>query len=141
MILVCMFLFFIIVFGASMTIGAIFRPNLNWLRHLWIVSIVAMAILAMAIGGFAGGAQVDADTLKEQYTELNQYYSVIEASSNEYARFYFYQQVQEYNAIYDEFVSNLDNPWIGLFYQNELDENLTRIEFNLHDGTEDNVYG
>jgi hypothetical protein len=69
--------------------------------------------------------------MRIEYRELKLYSGTVEFSENEYLRFRYYNEVNDYNARYDEMVRLQDNWFTGNIGPDDMLEGYGRIDFTL----------
>lgn len=70
--------------------------------------------------------------LYDTYDSLMLYYETVENSTNEYVRFDYHNQVEEYNAAYDFGLTASKSVLFGWLYPTDWDSGLDYIDFQLH---------
>lgn len=70
--------------------------------------------------------------LKETHSDLTLYQPLVEETENEYIRYNFFNEVNEYNEKYDEVVEIAANKWYGALVPKHWNTNIDTIEFRLN---------
>ena len=137
MILLVMLLISALIAVAGLIVRLVFKCNQTWLNR-----VVIMALTLMV--GLGAGCLIGAAVCSNQIADLRAerdhimiYYDVVDQCYDEYVRFDFYQEVEDYNAAYAVAVKGTASPWRGAFYPENWQEEITPIEFYLRTGAED----
>lgn len=139
MIFLVMLLISALVATAGLTTRFIFKHNETWLNRV----VIAALCLTVFFGANCGiGVAVCSNQIANLRTERDRimiYYDIVDQCENEYVRFDFYQEVEDYNAAYATAVKDAASPWRNVFYPSNWQEEITPIEFYLRTGVEDYV--
>ncbi len=132
MIILSTFLVVALIALAAVIVRIVFNPKWEWLNRIIIV-FVALSILLFVISGVANG--VCRSTVKDlavDYETLVLYQPIVEACSNEYVRFDFYERVNDYNRMYADAAKQSENPWLNMFFPKDWTATILPIDFQLH---------
>ena len=130
-------LFMIFVIGVMITGGMAlgFSQKNRRIATKWMHIMVAVGVLAVLSGGTMMGENAHREKLAEEmrieYRELKLYSGTVEFSENEYLRFRYYNEVNDYNARYDEMVRLQTNWFTGNIGPDDMLEGYGRIDFTL----------
>ena len=134
MIILSTFLVVALIALAAVIVRIVFNPRWAWLNRI-IVVFVALSILLITVIGVANG--VCRSTVKDlavDYETLVLYQPIVEACSNEYVRFDFYERVNDYNRMYADAAKQSENPWLNAFFPKDWTATIFPIDFQLHGG-------
>lgn len=124
---------------AGLIVRLVFKCNQAWLNRVVIMALILTVSLgASCLIGAAVCSNQIAD-LRAEHDHIMIYYDVVDQCENEYVRFDFYQEVEDYNAAYATAVKDTASPWRGAFYPKDWQEEIMPIEFYLRTGVEDYV--
>ena len=137
MILLVMLLISALIAVAGLIVRLAFKYNEGWLNRIVIAALTLFVIFAACC--FIGAAICSGEIadLRDEYDHIMIYYDVVDQCVNEYVRFDFYQEVEDYNAKYAATVKSATGPWKGAFYPENWQEEILPIEFYLRTGVED----
>lgn len=139
MIFLVMFLISALIAVAGLIVRLVFKYNEAWLNRVVIMALCLMVIFgASCLIGIAVCSKEISD-LRAEHDHIMIYYDVVDQCDNEYVRFDFYQEVEDYNAYYAAVVKSAASPWKGVFYPENWQEEVMPIEFYLRTGAEDYV--
>ena len=137
MILLVMLLISALIAVAGLIVRLVFKYNETWLNRVVIMALTLMVGFgASCLIGVAVCSNQIAD-LRAEHDHIMIYYDVVDQCENEYVRFDFYQEVEDYNAAYAVAVKDTASPWRGAFYPANWQAEITPIEFYLRTGAED----
>ena len=139
MILLVMLLISALIAVAGLIVRLVFKYNEGWLNRIVIAAMALFVISAACC--FIGAAVCDGEIadLRAAHDHIVIYYDTIDQCMNEYVRFDFYQEVEDYNATYAAVQKSAEGPWKGAFYPRGWQEEITPIEFYLRTGAEDHA--
>ena len=131
MIILSILLIALLLLMSGVVIQGVFKPKWAWLNRVMaaVLIIGIVAGLASGIASLVCGARIS--DLEAQSATLTPYYALIVETDNEYARFDYYQRVTAYNAEYEDCLADLKDPWIGAFYPQGWDSEISLIDFTL----------
>ena len=130
-------LFIIFVIGVLITGGVAlgFSQKNRKTATKWMHIMVAVGVLAVLSGGTImledHFREKKAEEMRIEYRELKLYSGTVEFSGNEYLRFRYYNEVNDYNARYDEMVKLQTNWFTGNIGPDDMLEGYGHIEFTL----------
>lgn len=130
-------LFMIFVIGVLITGGVAlgFSQRNRKTATKWMYIMVAVGVLTILSGITIVSEDAYRERLAEEmrieYRELKLYSGTVEFSENEYLRFRYYNEVNEYNARYDEVVRLKTNWFTGNLGPDDMLEGYGRIDFTL----------
>lgn len=130
-------LFMIFVIGVLITGGVAlgFSQKNRKIATKWMYIMVAVGVGAVLSGATIMAEDVNrekkAEEMRIEYRELKLYSGTVEFSENEYLRFRYYNEVNEYNARYDEMVRLQNNWFTGNIGPDDMLEGYGRIDFAL----------
>ena len=137
MILLVMLLISAMIAVAGLIVRLVFKYNEAWLNR---VVIAALCLIVVFGSGCMIGVAVcsgEIADLRAAHDRIMTYYDVVDRCENEYVRFDFYQEVEDYNATYAATVKSAASPWKDAFYPRGWQEEITPIKFYLRTGVED----
>lgn len=105
------------------------KKMLDFLFGVLIGSFTGCILLIFICLGFKGIYEQDYNDLEKTYKYLTLYQSVVEESEDEYLRYSFYNQVNEYNDEYKTFIEDSANFWTSNLYPKT---SLDSIDFYLN---------
>ena len=134
MIILSILLIALLLLMSGVVIQGVFKPKWAWLNRVMaaVLIIGIVAGLASGIASLVCGARIS--DLEAQSATLTPYYTLIVETDDEYARFDYYQRVTAYNAEYEDCLADLKDPWIGAFYPQGWDSEISLIDFALRTG-------
>ena len=101
----------------------------------WMHAMIVVGVLTVLSGGTIMLEETHREKLAEEmrieYRELKLYSGTVEFSENEYLRFRYYNEVNDYNARYDEMVRLQTNWFTGNIGPDDMLEGYGRIDFTL----------
>jgi hypothetical protein len=112
----------------------ILNPEWKFLSNIMIIFIILSIVFGIMCISFSIGLRADCNQLEDQYKQLTLYADTIQESDNEYVRFDFYSQVNEYNNKCKQFEKDMNSAIIGALGPKDWNENIALIEFSLRDG-------
>ena len=130
-------LFMIFVIGVLITGGVAlgFSQKNRKTATKWMHAMIIVGVLAVLSGGIIMGEDAYREKLAEEmrieYRELKLYSGTVEFSENEYLRFRYYNEVNDYNTRYDEMVRLQTNWFTGNIGPDDMLEGYGRIDFTL----------
>ena len=130
-------LFMISVIGVLITSGVAlgFSQKNRKIATKWMHAMIVVGVLTVLSGGTIMLEDAHREKLAEEmrieYRELKLYSGTVEFSENEYLRFRYYNEVNEYNARYDEVVRLKTNWFTGNLGPDDMLEGYGRIDFTL----------
>ena len=130
-------LFMIFVIGVLITGGVAlgFSQKNRKIATKWMHAMIITGVLAVLSGGIIMSEdhfrEKKAEEMRIEYRELKLYSGTVEFSENEYLRFRYYNEVNDYNARYDEMVRLRDNWFTGNIGPDDMLEGYGRIDFTL----------
>lgn len=130
-------LFMIFVIGVLITGGVAlgFSQKNRKTAAKWMNVMVAVGVLTVVSGltiVFEDSYREKlAEEMRIEYRELKLYSGTVEFSENEYLRFRYYNEVNDYNARYDEMVRLQTNWFTGNIGPDDMLEGYGRIDFTL----------
>lgn len=133
--LVCLVISLLIALIA-ITIKLTFNPKWRFLFDTMIIFIILSIVFGIMCIAFSSGLQTKCNQLEDQYKQLTLYADTIQESDNEYVRFDFYSQVNEYNDKCKQFEKDMNSKIVGVLGPKDWNENIALIEFDLRDGSE-----
>lgn len=137
MILLVMLMISALVAVSGLIVRLVFRYNEAWLNRVIIMALCLVVMFgASCLIGVAVCSREIAE-LRAEYDQIMIYYDVVDQCENEYVRFDFYQEVEDYNIAYAAVVKSAASPWKGEFYPENWQEKIAPIEFYLWTGVED----
>lgn len=137
MIFLVMLLISALIAVAGLIVRLVFKCDQAWLNR---VVIMALCLLVMFGTSCLIGAAVcskEIADLRAEHDHIMTYYDVVDRCENEYVRFDFYQEVEDYKVAYAAVVRGAASPWKGAFYPKNWQEEIAPIEFYLRTGAED----
>lgn len=137
MILLVMLLISALIAVAGLVVRLVFKYNEAWLNRVVITALCLMIIFGAGCTIGAAVCSGEIAELRAAHDHIMIYYDVVDRCENEYVRFDFYQEVEDYNAAYAATVKSAASPWKDVFYPENWQEEITPIEFYLRTGAED----
>jgi hypothetical protein len=134
MIILSILLIALLLLISLVVIECIFKPKWIWLNRVTAVILIIgiVAGLASGVASWVCGARIS--DLKAKSAMLTPYYNLIVETNDEHARFDYYQRVVEYNTEYENCLEGSKDPWIGAFYPQGWDSEISLIDFTLRTG-------
>lgn len=133
--ILCLMVSLLIAF-ITIAIKLIIDPKWKFLFNTIIIFIILSVAFGIMCIAFSAGLQTGCNQLEDQYKQLTLYADTIQESDNEYVRFDFYSQVNEYNNKCKQFEKDMNSAIIGALGPKDWNENIALIEFGLRDGSE-----
>ena len=130
-------LFMIFIIGALIAGGValVFSQRNRQTATKWMYVMIALGVLAVlswiTIVSEDAHRERLAEEMRIEYRELKLYSNTVEFSENEYLRFRYYNEVNEYNAKYDEMVRLQTHWFTGNIGPDDMLEGYGRIDFTL----------
>lgn len=125
---------------AAIIIGVIFKPKGRLIGNIAVGAFIASVVLGVLSGILAADFHAQTTELEEEGRVLVLYGDTINASTDEYVRFDFYQRVQEYNENRKGMEKMAKNILFNAFVPDDFSERVLPIEFNLRDASVENEY-
>lgn len=122
----------------TITIKLTFNPKWKFLSNIMFIFIILSIVFGIMCISFSIGLRASCNQLEDQYKQLTLYADTIQESDNEYVRFDFYSQVNEYNDKCKQFEKDMNSTIIGTLGPKDWNENIALIDFSLRDGGNNN---
>lgn len=131
MLLIILLIITLGLFVMSMVLFFSGKKKTPFIKKILFGSVITAMILTGLIFIAKSSVEITSENLNATYSELKLYYNTVNASTNEYLRHHYYEEITEFNQSYEDAIEMKNHLIYGVFYEPELFETIKPINFKL----------